>query len=153
MKNQFQKNIKNYFMQLKIKFYPHFLFFIFIKMVENGGNRIRIYKYKDTNLHNIYYDLVKDEFYVKRSEKTNYFIPIRWKHVFQNYRNKKDYADKQKTYNYIHFYNPETKQSKKITESEWLNDKEEVIKNNIKEEEQMKHILDEIWKHILEFIC
>jgi uncharacterized membrane-anchored protein len=28
-----------------------------------------------------------------------------------------------------------------------------VIKNNIKEEEQMKHILDELWEHILEFIA
>jgi hypothetical protein len=57
-------------------------------MVDNE-NKIRIYKYKDTNLHNIYYDLIKDEFYVKKSEKTNYFTQIRWKHVFRNYRNKK----------------------------------------------------------------
>jgi hypothetical protein len=84
MKNQFQKNIKNYFIQLKIKFYTHYyyLLFFYIKMVDNGENRIRIYKYKDTNLCNIYYDLVKDEFYVKRSEKINYFILIRWKYVF-----------------------------------------------------------------------
>jgi hypothetical protein len=33
-----------------------------------------------------------------------------------------------------------------------LSDKEEVIKYNKEEEEQMKHILDEIWEHILQFI-
>jgi hypothetical protein len=51
-------------------------------------NKIRIYKYKDIDLHNIYYDLDKDEFYVKRSKNTNYFTPIRWKHVFRKYINK-----------------------------------------------------------------
>jgi hypothetical protein len=117
------------------------------------GNKIRIYKCKDTDLHNVYYDLNKDEFYVKKSRSTSYFISIKWRYILCKYKNKKDDEDKQKTYNYIHFYNPETKQSKKITESEWLNDKEEIIKNNMKEEEQMKHILDEIWEHILEFIA
>jgi hypothetical protein len=39
--------------------------------------KIRIYKCKDTDLHNIYYDTIKDEFYVKKSEKTSYFTPIR----------------------------------------------------------------------------
>jgi dipeptidase len=117
----------------------------------DNENRIRIYKYKDTNLHNIYCDLDKDEFYVKKNEKTNYFTPIRWKHVFRNYRNKKDDTDKQKTYHYIHFYNPETKQKKIITEKDWLNNKEEVIKYN--KEEVEKHLILEIWKHILEFIA
>jgi isoleucyl-tRNA synthetase len=32
-------------------------------------NRIQIYKYKDLDLSNIYYDIVKDEFYVKKNEK------------------------------------------------------------------------------------
>jgi hypothetical protein len=51
--------------------------------------------------------LVKDEFYIKRSERTNYFILIRWKHVFRNYRNKKDAINKQKMYCCIYFYNSE----------------------------------------------
>jgi hypothetical protein len=118
----------------------------------DNGNKIRIYKYKDTDLHHVYYDLDKDEFYVKKSKSTTNFTLIKWRHILRKYKNKKDDTDKQKTYIYIHFYNPETKQSKKITESEWLNDKE-VIKNNMKEEEQMKYILDEIWEHILEFIA
>jgi hypothetical protein len=120
-------------------------------MVDNCENRIRIYKYKDTNLFNIYYDLDKDEFYVKKNEKTNYFTPIRWKHVSGKYKNKKMILINKK-HIAIHFYNPETKQKKRITEKEWLNVKEEIIKYN-KEEAKRQIALEEIWKHILEFIA
>jgi hypothetical protein len=73
------------------------------------GNKIRIYKYKYTDLHNVYYDLDKDEFYVKKSKNITHFTPIKWRRILGKYKNKKDYEDKQKAYNYIHFYNPETK--------------------------------------------
>jgi hypothetical protein len=45
-----------------------------------------------------------------------HFTPIKWRYILRKYKNKKDDADKQKTYNYIHFYNPETKQNKQVTE-------------------------------------
>jgi DNA repair ATPase RecN len=117
-------------------------------MVDNE-NRVQIYKCKDTNLFNIYYDLVKDEFYFKKNEK---FKPIKWKNVLRKYKNKKDDANKQKTYHYIHFHNPESKQTKRITKAQWLRDKEEVIKYN-KEEVERQSALQEIWNHILEFIA
>jgi vancomycin resistance protein YoaR len=116
-------------------------------MVDNG-NRIQIYKYKDTNLFNTYYDLVKDEFCVKKNEQ---FKSIKWKNILRKYKNKKDDDDKQKTYHYIQFNNPETKQSKRITEAQWQRDKE-VIKYN-KEEGERQAILEEIWKHILKYIA
>jgi hypothetical protein len=72
--------------------------------------------------------------------------------ILRKYKNKKDDADKQKTYHYIHFRNPETKQSKRVTQSQWLRDKEEVIKYN-KEEAERQTALQEIWNHILEFIA
>jgi hypothetical protein len=70
-------------------------------MTHETGNKIRIYKYKDTDLHNVYYDLGKDEFYVKKSKNTTHFTPTKWRHILRKYKNKKDDADKQKTYNYI----------------------------------------------------
>jgi hypothetical protein len=72
--------------------------------------------------------------------------------ILRKYKNKKDDTDKQKTYRYIHFYNPETKQTKRVTESQWLCDKEEVIKYN-KEETERQSALQEIWNHIFEFIA
>jgi hypothetical protein len=41
------------------------------------SNKIRIYKYKDTDLQNVYYDLDKDEFYAKKSKNTIHFTPIK----------------------------------------------------------------------------
>jgi hypothetical protein len=41
------------------------------------GNKIRIYKYKYTDLHYVYYDLDKDEFYVKKSKNTTHFTQIK----------------------------------------------------------------------------
>jgi uncharacterized membrane-anchored protein len=57
-----------------------------------------------------------------------------------------------KTYHYIPFINPETKQTKRVTELQWSGDKEEVIKYN-KEEAERQTVLQEIWNHILEFIA
>jgi hypothetical protein len=113
------------------------------------GNRIQLYKYKDTNLSNIYYDLVKDKFYIKKNKK---FKQIKWKSILRKYRNKKDDTDKQKTYHYIQFHNLETKQKKRVIEKGWMNNKEEVIKCN-KEEAERQTALQEIWKYILEFIA
>jgi hypothetical protein len=54
-------------------------------MVDNE-NRIEVYKYEDLNLSNIYYDLVKDEFYFKKNEN---FTPIKWKNLIRKYKYKK----------------------------------------------------------------
>jgi hypothetical protein len=48
----------------------YFLFFIFIKMITD---KIRIYEYKDTDLHNICYDTTKNEFHIKKNNNSNYF--------------------------------------------------------------------------------
>jgi hypothetical protein len=74
-------------------------------------NIIKTYKYKNINLHNIYYDTTKDEFYVKKSKKVESYTPIKWKHMCRKYIDRKN-ENKQKTYRYIHFYNPETKEKR-----------------------------------------
>jgi hypothetical protein len=56
-------------------------------------------------LDNIYYDTAKDEFYVKKSNKLEYFKPLKWKQVNRTYTDKNN-ENKQKAYRYIHFYNP-----------------------------------------------
>jgi hypothetical protein len=49
---------------------------------------IRVYKYKDTDLFNIYYDTDKDEFCVrKRLYGSDYFSPIEWKYAFRKRKN------------------------------------------------------------------
>jgi hypothetical protein len=75
-------------------------------------NLLKIYKYRNIDLRNVYYDTTKDEFYVKKSNKLDYFKPIKWKHVNQKYTDRNN-ENKQKTCRYIHFYNPETKEKNK----------------------------------------
>jgi hypothetical protein len=50
----------------------------------------RIYNYKNKQLYNLYYNISKNKFYVKKSENTNFYTPLRWKHVHRKYTNKKD---------------------------------------------------------------
>jgi hypothetical protein len=68
-------------------------------MTQDIRNKIQIYKFKDTELHNVYYDLDKDEFYVKKSKNTTYFTPIKWRNILCKYKNKKDDENKQKHIN------------------------------------------------------
>jgi hypothetical protein len=63
---------------------------------------VRTHSYKNKQLYNLYYNKSKNEFNVKRSENTNFYIPLRWKHV----------------YRHVHFYNPETKEKISVTEPE-----------------------------------
>jgi hypothetical protein len=50
---------------------------------------VRIRSYKNKQLYNLYYNKAKNEFYVKKSENTNFCIPLRWKHVHRWYINKR----------------------------------------------------------------
>jgi hypothetical protein len=77
------------------------------------SNKIRICKYKDTDLHNVYYDLDKDEFYVKKSESTTHFTLIKWRHILRKYKNKKDDTDKEKN---ITIFNSIIQKQNKISE-------------------------------------
>jgi hypothetical protein len=70
----------------------------------------RIHNYKNKQLYNLYYNISKNEFYVKESENTNFYTPLRWKRLQRKYTNKKGNENKYKIYRYIHFYNPETKE-------------------------------------------
>jgi hypothetical protein len=50
---------------------------------------VRTHNFKNKQLHNLYYKS-KNEFYVKKSENTKFYNPLRWKHVHRIYTNKKD---------------------------------------------------------------
>ena len=91
---------------------------------------VRINNYKNKQLYNLYYDISKNEFYVKRSENTNFYTPLRWKHVHRKYINKKHNENKYKIYRYIHFYNPETKEKIRVNETEWLRNCNKIIEDN-----------------------
>jgi hypothetical protein len=99
-------------------------------------NLLKIYKYRSIELDNIYYDTTKDEFYVKKSNKSNYFKPIKWKHVYRKYIDKNN-ENKQKAYRYIHFYNPETKEKIRISDDQWLYDKKDVLEQNKQKENEI----------------
>jgi hypothetical protein len=80
---------------------------------------VRIHYYKINSYTNLYCNKSKNDFYVKKSENTNFYIPLRWKHVYKKYTtNKKNIINKYKIYYYIHFYNPKTKEKTLVTESE-----------------------------------
>jgi hypothetical protein len=85
-------------------------------------NLIKIYKYRNIDLYNFYSDTTKDEFYVKKSKKVERYTPIKCKHVCRKYKVEGN-ENKQKTYRYIHFYNPETKEKIKISDDHWLRNK------------------------------
>jgi hypothetical protein len=74
-------------------------------------NMIRVYRYKHTDLFNIYYDTDKDEFCVRKQlYTTDYFSPIEWKYPFRKRKNKNgDDEWIQKEYRQVFLYNPETK--------------------------------------------
>jgi hypothetical protein len=91
---------------------------------------VRIRSYKNKQLYNLYYNIPKNEFYLKKSENTNFYTPLRWKHVHRKYTNKKDNEYIYIIYRYIHFYNPETKEKIRVNESEWMNDRDKVIEDN-----------------------
>jgi hypothetical protein len=112
---------------------------------------VRIYNYKNKQLYNLYYNKSKNEFYVKKSENTNFCIPLRWKYVHRKYINKKDNESKYKVYRYVHFYNPETKEKIRVTEL--INDSDKVIEDNLIKEEVNNMPLEEIWNRILESIA
>jgi hypothetical protein len=92
---------------------------------------VKINNYKNKQLHNIYYNKAKNEIYVKKSENTNFYHPLRWKQVHRWYTNKKSNENKYKIYCYVNFYNPQTKEKMRVTEKEWMNDRDKVIANNI----------------------
>jgi hypothetical protein len=53
----------------------------------------------------IYFMIINEmNFFVTRSEKTNYYTPVRWNHVFRNYI-KKNNEVKDSLYQYIYLYN------------------------------------------------
>jgi hypothetical protein len=52
---------------------------------ENPEELIQLYRFKDFEYHNLFCEYPRNKFFVKRSEKTNYYTPVRWKHVFRNY--------------------------------------------------------------------
>ena len=113
---------------------------------------VRIYNYKNKQLYNLYYNKTKNEFYVKKSENTNFYIPLRWKHVHRWYTNKKNNENKYKIYRYVNFYNPQTKEKMRVTEKEWLSDRDKVIEENLIKEQVNNVTLEELWTQILEYI-
>jgi hypothetical protein len=113
---------------------------------------VRIYNYKNKQLYNLYYNKTKNEFYVKKSENTNFYIPLRWKHVHRWYTNKKNNENKYKVYRYVNFYNPQTKEKMRVTEKEWLSDRDKVIEENLIKEQVKNMTLEELWAQILEYI-
>jgi translation elongation factor EF-G len=115
-------------------------------------NLLKIYKYGNIELDNIYYDTAKDEFYVKKSNKLYYFTPLKWKHVNRKYTDKNN-ENKQKAYHYIHFYNPETKEKIRISDDQWLHDKKDVLEQNKqKENEIVRAIYSEILNNIFKIL-
>jgi hypothetical protein len=110
---------------------------------------VRIHNYKNKQLYNLYYNKSKNEFYVKKSENTNFYIPLRWKHVYRKHTNKKDNKSKYKVYRYVHFYNPEAKEKMRVTEHKWMNDRDKVIEDNLIKEEVKNMAYEEIWNRIL----
>jgi hypothetical protein len=87
---------------------------------------IRVYKYKDTGLFNIYYDTDEDEFFNiyydtdedefclrKRLYGFNYFSPIEWKYAFGK-RKRENGVWIQQEYRYVILYNPETKKDHEL---------------------------------------
>jgi hypothetical protein len=70
-------------------------------------NLIRVCKYKDTDLFNIYYDIDKDEFCLRsRLYGINHFLPIEWKYGFRKRKNENG-DDKwiQKDYHHVFSHN------------------------------------------------
>jgi hypothetical protein len=57
--------------------------------------------------------------------------PLRWKQVHRWYTNKKSNENKYKIYHYVNFYNPQTKEKIRVTEKEWMNDRDKVITDNV----------------------
>jgi hypothetical protein len=114
---------------------------------------VRIRNYKNKQLYTLYYNKSKNEFYVKKSENTNFYIPLRWKHVCIKYTNKKDNESKYKVYRYVHFYNPETKEKIHVTEHECLNNRDKVTEDNLVKEKVKNMTYEEIWNRILEYIA
>jgi hypothetical protein len=100
----------------------------------------------------LYYNKSKNEFNVKKSENTNFYIPLRWKYIHRKYTNKKDNESKYEVNRYVHFYNPETKEKIHVTETELLNDRDKVIEDNLVKEEVKNMTYEEIWIRILEYI-
>jgi hypothetical protein len=74
------------------------------------GNMIRIYKCKDTDLFNIYYDSDKDEFCIRKHFSiVDYFSTIEWKYSFRKCKNQNgDDEYIQKESHQVYLYNPET---------------------------------------------
>jgi hypothetical protein len=100
----------------------------------------------------IYCDTTKDEFYVKKSKKVERYTPIKWKHLCRKYKVEGN-EKKQKTYSYIHFYNPETKEKIRISDDQWLGDKKNVLKQNKQKENKADRLIySEILKSILKII-
>jgi hypothetical protein len=62
-------------------------------------------------------------------------------------------VNKYKVYRYVHFYNPEMKEKIRVTEPEWMNDRDKVIEDNLIKEEVNNMPLEEIWNRILEYIA
>jgi hypothetical protein len=78
---------------------------------------------------------------VKRSEKTNYYTPVRWKHVFRNYT-KKNNEVKDNLYQCVYLYNPKTQIRIRLAEKEWLENRDRIIKDNQNPENFVK-VVDE----------
>jgi hypothetical protein len=76
---------------------------------------VRIGSYKSKQLYNLCYNKAKNEFYVKKSENTNFYIPLRWKHLYRWYTNKKNNENKYKIYRYV---NLQTKEKMRVIEKE-----------------------------------
>ena len=108
---------------------------------ENPDELIQLFRFKDFECHNLFYDYKRNEFFVKRSEKTNYYTPVRWKHVFRNYT-KKNNEVKDSLYRYIYLYNPKTQIRLRLPEKEWLEDRDRIIKDN-KNPEDFLEVVDE----------